>query len=100
MIGLDLLGREFMAIPPVGFVLIPFSRGGDRLLEVPYRLPLEQVECLVDGQIQLGGLVNGVRIGGVDPFAAGVFQQLFDEFGDGAVAGEGRAKVESGRERV
>ncbi len=94
MIGLDLLGREFMRILPFGFLLIPFRGGGDRLFEIPNRLPLEQVERLVDGQIELGGFVNGVRIGGVDPFAAGVFQQLLDEFGDGAVAGERRAEVE------
>ena len=81
------------------FAEIPFGGAEQGFLEIPNGLPLEQVKSLVDGEIELRGLVEGVRIRAVGPIAPRMRDEGFDQLGDGAVAGQARAEVEGRTER-
>ena len=54
---------------------IPGGHARDRLLEVPNGLPVEEMKGFVDGEVELGRLVRGVRVGTVLPRAGRVAEK-------------------------
>ncbi len=77
---------------------IPRGGLGEGSREVPNGLPAEQVESFVRGEVEFGGLVEGVGVGDVGPGASGVFQEFLNEAVDRAVGIERGTEVEGAGE--
>ena len=81
-------------------LMIPFHSARKGLIEIPHRLPMEQVPGLVGGEIEQSGLVNGMRVGLVLPSAGPMFEGFVDDVCDATVGTERGAKIKGAAESV